>query len=181
MDRQQPCWEGPGSPGWQDDHASSVCYYSNVGKSDLRSYLQQHCQQRCDHPTLISTCQAAHGVLYLLTVKNMTWTEQKDPKEGYNSEQDADELFPGQKTRGDRCLHPWRRESLGGNFTVFQYLKSGYKKHRGSVSRSSHMEKTWHDGYKMHLGKIPSLYENFLFLTARTNWNNFHKGIADRI
>ena len=71
----------------------------------------------------------------------MTWTEQKDPKEGYNSKQDADELFPGQKTRGDRCLHPWRRESLGGNFTVFQYLKSGYKEDRGFLFMRGHLDR----------------------------------------
>lgn len=58
----------------------------------------------------------------------MTWTEQKDPKEGYNSEQDADELFPGQKTRGDRCLHPWRRESLGGELHSIPILKEWLQK-----------------------------------------------------
>ena len=51
---------------------------------------------------------------------------------------------------------PWRREGLGQPHHIFQYLKGGYKDDGGSLFTKSHMEKTRHNRYKLHRGKVSS-------------------------
>lgn len=122
---------------------SAVYHCSKKGKLDPGLHLQGHYWQRwrCDHPTLLSACQAAPGVLCSRLVATIQETHiQTGAHESRNTYMDWRESKgePRRWSKGWKT-HPVRKEEFsifylekGNLITVFQYLKGSYKGDRSS-------------------------------------------------
>lgn len=65
------------------------------------------------------------------------------------------------------------------SFTVFQYLKSGWKEDGGSLFTISHTEKTTDNGYSFHWERFDMNIKNkFFILSTVICWNNISSDVV---
>lgn len=67
----------------------------------------------------------------------------------------------------------WREAYL---FTVFQYLKGGYRENKGSLFTKSHIENTRDNVYKLHQKRFYFDMKNCSFIVRTIiHWNNLSR------
>ncbi|KAK4825923.1 hypothetical protein QYF61_003418 [Mycteria americana] len=121
--------------------------------------------ERYDHPTVLSTGQAAPGVLC--------------PVPAPQFKKDMDRLGKVQR-KTTKMIKGLENLPYEERFTVSQYLQGGYKEDGGSLFMRSHMEKTRDNRYNMHWERFHIDIRKKLF-TVRTilHCNNLPRDVVE--